>query len=317
MFRIFFRSDTRGPEILFREGMNPKITGNLTAHQAFHTPASGVAISDDFNVTPYFPVLDATKNTWVYILLVDVSRDLDHFRDVYAEGVDGFSEDPLFMVAGVWAKEACVDRVPGSHIAYAFPVEREFVSFAGDEKNSYCASFKITGKGILNKNAVDTIEPLGEREQHQLSRLVDYYNQRVGIVQQVPNPRMMKKDDFRMLRKRCYFFLETRLDKNELKEVSVPKKLPSDLQLNGKFFASMRSSVINTSGVIFSSKEAIKKTNVQFFKAAWQGQVDACIDHKALTYKIEQQKNFFIEQFGATPFCALFDEDVEIIKPRQ
>jgi len=263
-YKIFYRGDTRSPEMIFRQGFYPKKIGSndLGTAKPFWKDSFCsdsdyiVALSQSFKVASRYP-LYSPPTTWVYVVAIDIDQDENHYCDLEAKTLNSIKEDPESLNCGLATLEAehVVDKVSPHQILSAVPIERfQFANPMGFD------FFQIKGPAVKNAGAQEFLQNNKLINEHK--KIISQYPQ--DDTQFINNFTVPPEGSFKYLQRLLYFTRQKFQDDF----VEQPVKIPVDEKpINANFFTSKK---INSSGIMLSAKQ-LQKQNKLFFQSLKDG----------------------------------------------
>lgn len=269
MFIVMYRSDTRPPEEMFKQGFQAKKMNQalpLKTDKPFEASNDAVSLTRKLEAAPAFPLHateGAKRRSWLYVVAVNTEHNDFKSVDLYSKSLTDQPKAYQCLTPSVeWAKEHIVSEVPPTHILYAVPLEREGHTLECNDDTYVYTRFRLTGMPIFNRESTNTIinnPDIAKKCIEIITFLMQTNNDWVVI----PRPESGTKDERKAGLSHTAFFSLNKWEDNFKK--NKPSIRPSGRKCNSKFFES--NAYMNDAGVMFSSKEQLYKENANFFRS--------------------------------------------------
>ncbi len=186
MYRIFFRGDSRPPEVIFKLGFIPRFP-NFEMIQQYNDegiaydffPYTSVCVTPDFDVAALFPKHGGTAS-FIYALLLDVRQCINgHYHQVVTRIGKHFDADPFLW----FAQEHCIGKIKSESIHFCLAINRHHESV---ESNWHTAYHIHSGKENIG---VKMPKNIAINDRKKLSLLIkDFFNyclSQVGLTKRI------------------------------------------------------------------------------------------------------------------------------------
>jgi len=269
---ILFRSDTRPPAEIFKDGFATRMPLNpedkITPLGPFESNTFlTIAFSATLEATPWFPVASDDIQTWVYAVAVDDTQDSTQYLDLHTLSLSLDNRDDLAfrLPFHEFPKEKNVIRVAPENVVCAFPVQRnmKMIDFLVGQVPG-CETFEIQSAAMMNPTA-NTIFHNNPPMKKNLDEMLKKYNAKVKQEIDVAQPHPKHPAQLKKAKSHNAFFVMKRFEPLEEYKPTQLSARTHTLESTKAFFKT--ATLQNSSGLLFSSEAQICKQNSLFYTA--------------------------------------------------